>query len=345
MRRFTILLFLIPLAAGCGEEAAPTGPVTITLVAHDSFADAVTEETFAEFTAATGHQVEVLAAGDAGAMVNQAVLTVDNPLADVMFGVDDTFLTRAIDAGIFAPFTSPLLESVHDNLRPDTDSVTPIDYGDVCLNYDRAAFSDQLSPPATLEELVDPAYREMLVVEDPTTSSPGLAFLLSTIDRFGEDGWQDYWTGLEENGTLVAPGWTEAYYGEFSGGAGEGERPLVVSYASSPPAEVIFSETPIDEAPTGVITDGCYRQVEFAGILAGSPHPGPGGQLIDFLLSRSFQETIPLTWFVFPANDEAALPPEFVRHTVLPPDPVQMDPARIEANRQPWLEQWGDIFR
>jgi thiamine transport system substrate-binding protein len=344
VRRFTILFLLIAFAA-CAGEGADAGPVTITLMAHDSFAEAVTEETFAAFTAQTGHAVEVLAAGDAGAMVNQAILTADNPLADVMFGVDDTFLTRAIEAEIFEPFGSSGLDSIPDNLRHSDDLVTSIDYGDVCLNYDKAAFSDQLPPPSDLDDLIDPAYAGMLVVEDPTTSSPGLAFLLATIDAFGEDGWQQYWTDLEVNDALVAPGWTEAYYGEFSGGAGEGDRPLVVSYASSPPAEVIFSETPLDEAPTGVITDGCYRQVEFAGILAGTDNPDPAGELIDFMLSTPFQETIPLTWFVFPVNTEATLPPEFVEHTVIPTDPVQMDPAVIEANRQSWLEQWSDIFR
>jgi len=346
VRRLTTLLLLVVIAAfACGDTGPETGPVTITLMTHDSFADAVTDETFAAFTADTGHRVEVLAAGDAGAMVNQAILTVDNPVADLVFGVDDTFLTRAVDADVFEPFTSSLLGSVPATIHAEGGMVTPIDYGDVCLNYDKAAFSDLSPPPASLADLIDPTYRGMLVVEDPTTSSPGLAFLLSTIDRFGVDGWQPYWEGLKQNGALVSPGWSEAYYGEFSGGAGEGERPLVVSYASSPPAEVIFSETPLDEAPTGVITDGCYRQVEFAGILAGTPNPGPAGQLIDFMLSIGFQETIPLTWFVFPANQEAVLPPEFVEHTVIPDDPVQMDPSTIEINRQSWLEQWADIFR
>ena len=282
MRRLTALLFLIAIAAACGDGGTGTGPVTITLMAHDSFADAATEETFAEFTAETGHGVEILAAGDAGAMVNQAILTADNPIADLMFGVDDTFLTRAVGAGIFEPFTSSMIGSVSANLRVGGDSVTPIDYGDVCLNFDKDAFSDVLPPPDGLDDLLAPDYRGMLVVEDPTTSSPGLAFLLATIATFGEGGWQEFWGDLEKNDVLIAPGWTEAYYGDFSGGAGEGDRPLVVSYASSPPAEVIFSETPLEEAPTGVITNGCYRQVEFAGILTGAAHPGPAGQLIDF---------------------------------------------------------------
>ncbi|MGH8928734.1 MAG: thiamine ABC transporter substrate-binding protein [Acidimicrobiia bacterium] len=342
MRRTIILLVAIAMAScGPGEEQ---GPVTITLMAHDSFADAVTEETFAAFTAQTGHQVEVLAAGDAGAMVNQAILTVDNPVADVIFGVDDTFLTRAVAGGILDSYVSDQLEVVQEGLRSEGDLVTPIDYGDVCINYDKAAFVETPAP-STLDDLLLPEYRGQLVVEDPSTSSPGLAFLLATIDRFGEGGWQEYWEGLKTNDILVAPGWTEAYYGEFSGGAGEGDRPLVVSYASSPPAEVIFSETPIDEAPTGVITDGCYRQVEYAGVLSGTEVAEPAGQLIDYMLSTPFQDTIPLTWFVFPASTEATLPSEFVSHTAIPENPVQMDPDLIEDNRQTWLEQWADILR
>ncbi|MGQ0849000.1 MAG: thiamine ABC transporter substrate-binding protein [Actinomycetota bacterium] len=342
MRRCCLLLTLI-LAAACGREQ-PAGPVTLVLMAHDSFADAVTEDTFAAFTAATGHRVEVLAAGDAGAMTNQAILTKDNPLADVLFGIDDTFLTRGIEAEIFDPYQSSALPQVLTELMLDGQHrVTPIDYGDVCVNYDKQAYAAS-PPPDSLENLTGAAYTGQLVVEDPSISSPGLAFLLSTIDRFGEDGWRAYWEALRDNETLVAPGWTEAYYGEFSGGAGEGTRPLVVSYASSPPAEVIFSDPPVEEAPTGVMTDGCYRQIEFAGILSGTEKQVAAGQLIDFLLSVGFQETVPLTWFVFPANSNARLPAEFTKHAITIDDPVQMDPARIEANRRTWLEQWAEIF-
>lgn len=341
MRRFIALLVL--LICACGNGGATGG--TLTLMTHDSFADAVTEETFAAFTAETGVTVEVLRAGDAGAMTNQAVLTKDNPLADVLFGIDDTFLTRGLEAGIFEAHTSPLLDQVPAELQLDSEQrVTPIDFGDVCLNYDKEAFTE-LSPPASLEALIEPEYADMLVVEHPATSSPGLAFLLATIERFGEDGWRAYWQSLFDNGAIVAPSWTDAYYGEFSGGGGsEGDKPLVVSYASSPPAEVIFAEPPVTEAPTGVVTDGCYRQIEFAGILAGTDQAGTAGDLIDFMLSVEFQQTIPLTWFVFPANANVELPQEFVTYTSLPPDPIQMAPDLIEANRQRWLDEWAEIL-
>lgn len=319
MRRTIALLVGTLLLIGCGGGAVP--PASLTLISHDSFADAVTEDTFATFTEQTGIAVEVLASGDTGAMVNQAILTKDNPIADVLFGVDDTFLERATSEEIF------------------TGEVVPIDYGDVCVNFDKEAFPE--GGPASLDDL--PALADQLVVEDPSLSSPGLAFLLATIDRYG-DGWIDYWIQLRDNGVLVVPGWTEAYYGEFSGGAGEGDRPLVVSYASSPPAEVIFAETPLDEPPTGVMTDGCYRQTEFAAVLAGTEFPEAGERLIEFMRSEEFQATIPLTWFVYPAVEGVPLPPEFVENTEVPIDPVQLDPALIEQNREEWLEAWADLF-
>lgn len=333
MRRFGVGLALIVALGACSEQ-----PVTLTLMAHDSFADAVDENTFAAFTESTGVTVEVLASGDAGAMVNQAILTKDNPLADVLFGIDDTFLQRGLDEGIFESFVSQRLADIRPELLPATDAVTPIDFGDVCLNYDKEVIDD----PPSLQEL--PAVADQLVVQDPSLSSPGLAFLLVTIERFGEGGWQEYWTQLRDNGVLVAPGWTEAYYSEFSGGAGEGTRPLVVSYASSPPVEVLFSDPPVTEAPTGVITDGCYRQTEFAGILAGTEHEEEAGLLIDFMLSPEFQSTIPLTWFVYPANSTVELPDVFVEHSTVAENAITLDPEIIEQNRERWLTEWADLF-
>ncbi len=183
-------------------------------------------------------------------------------------------------------------------------------------------------------------------MENPATSSPGLAFLLATIAEFGETGaytWKDFWSDLQANDVAVTSGWEEAYYSVFSGGSGEGDRPLVVSYASSPPAEVIFATEPLTEAPTGVITAGCFRQIEFAGILEGTEHEALAGQFIDYMLSREFQEDIPLNMFVFPANAEASLPPEFVEHTTIPEQPASLDPQAIGENRERWITEWTEI--
>lgn len=348
--RTPALLLAVGLTlAACTSGATTTSttlageatPETLTIIAHDSFAGGVTDETFASFTSESGIEVEVLPAGDAGALVSQAILTKDNPVADVLFGIDDTFLSRGLDEDLFVPYESPLLDSVPDELELDPEHrVTPIDFGDVCLNYDKAAFADT-PPPASLDDLTDPAYRGMLVVESPATSSPGLAFLLATIAAYGEEGWQGYWRELVANDVAVVPDWDTAYYAEFTRYGGD--RPIVVSYASSPPAEVIYAETPLDEAPTGVVTDGCWRQIEFAGILAGTPYPEAAGRLIDYLLSVELQETIPLSWFVFPANAEAELPEEFIRFTEIPEAPLRLDSADIDANRERWIDEWTGI--
>ncbi len=346
MRRFGIaLVALVVMIAGCGEDTPEdSGPQTIRLVTHDSFY--LSEGTLAAFEAETGHTVEHLEAGDAGTMVNQAVLTKDNPVADVMFGIDNTFLGRALDEDLFEEYESPGLADVPDSLELDT-RVTPIDFGDVCLNYDIAGLAGMgLQPPSTLRDLTDPEYAGLLVVEHPGTSSPGLAFLLATIATFGEDGdypWQSFWTDLVANDVLVTAGWEDAYYGSFSGGSGGGDRPIVVSYASSPPAEVIYADPPVTEAPTGVVLAGCFRQIEFAGILAGTPVPNAARQLVDFMLGLTFQEDIPLNMFVFPANEKAELPDEFVRYTQIPDQPAAVAPGEIDANRSRWIEEWIEV--
>jgi thiamine transport system substrate-binding protein len=218
-------------------------------------------------------------------------------------------------------------------------AVTPIDFGDVCLNYDVAYFSGDLAPPGGLDDLVDPAYAGLTVVENPATSSPGLAFLLATIAEYGDDGWEGWWEALVANDVRITSGWEEAYYGDFTVGGG-GDRPIVVSYASSPPAEVIFAEERPEEAPTAVVTDGCFRQVEYAGILRPS---ASAEALIDFMLSETFQADIPLNMFVFPAVEGTPLPSEFTEFTQVPDDPATVDPDEIEARRDEWIDRWTEI--
>ncbi len=311
---------------------------------HDSFD--VSEEVVAAFRQACGCQVQFLKAGDAGLMLNQALLSKDNPLADVIYGVDNTFLSRALKGGILEPYRSPALASIPDDLELDPSfQMLPVDYGDVCLNYDKGWFQEHnLAPPADLPDLTRPEYKGLTVVENPATSSPGLAFLLATIGRFGESGsytYLDYWADLRANDVLVTSGWEDAYWGNFTY-ASDGDRPIVVSYASSPPVEVYFSDKPFDEAPTGVVTaDGsCFRQVEFVGILKGTKNRDLAEQWVDFMLSTTFQEDIPLKMFVFPANSQARLPEVFARFAEVPEKPAWVPPEAIEANREKWIEAW-----
>jgi thiamine transport system substrate-binding protein len=343
MRKLVGAIIAMALVVGaCANEAAET-PEKLTLLAHDSFADAVTDETFQPFTDETGIEVEVLAGGDAGGMVTQAVLAAGNPVADVIFGVDDTFLSRAIDGNVFATYTSGLIDAVPSGLKlgPE-DTVTPINYGDVCLNYDKEWFeSTQLRVPTDLEDLLVNIYAGAMVVEHPATSSPGLAFMLATIAEFGEEGWVEYWERLRANGVHVVDSWTEAYYEQFTW-AGGGARPLVVSYGSSPPAEVIFADPPVSEPPTAAIEATCFRQVEFAGVLAGTDAPDAARALVDFLLSPPFQAELALTLFVYPARGDVDLPAEFTATAIVAEDPYELEPGDIAARREGWIETWTD---
>ncbi len=310
---------------------------TVRLLTHDSFS--IGDDVFDAFTLDTGIDVEVINGGDAGELVARAVLSVDDPEGDVLFGVDNTFLQRALDAGIFQPHESPGLDVVPDELELDPEfRVTPIDFGDVCVNY----WIDQVdAAPSSLDDLTDPAFAASFVTQDPETSSPGFAFLLATIARYGEDGWEDYWTELRDGGVTVTPGWNDAYYGEFV--AGGGDKALVTSYGSSPVAEVLFAEEPIDEPPTGVLTDSCFRQIEFAGILTGTEQPAEAAALIDFMLSETFQADIPLNMFVSPVNVDVAVPEVYEAHAATVDEPLFLDPATIEANRNDWTERWAEI--
>jgi thiamine transport system substrate-binding protein len=333
-------------APACAEPAADGGdaPERVRLLTHDSFA--LGEGVLDAFTEETGIEVEVIQGGDAGTVVNQAILTKGNPQADVLFGIDSTFLSRALREELFVAHEAEGIEEVDaDLLLDDEHCVTPIDYGDVCINYDKAYFEEHdLAVPTTLDDLLDPAYRDLMVVENAATSSPGLAFLLATVAVYGEDGWQDWWSDLRENGVEVVDGWEEAYYSSFSGGlTSEGDRPLVVSYASSPPAEVLYADPPVDESPTGVIDASCYRQVEGAGILAGTEHEAAAGQLVDFLLSETVQVDVPLSMFVFPARDGTELPDVFVEHAATPTDVLELPPADIDEHREEWIDEWTDI--
>ena len=328
------------IASGCASDAKPD---EITLLTHDSFA--LSEGVLEEFTEKTGVKVNIQMSRDAGTMLNQAILTMDNPIADVIYGVDNTFLSRAVNAGLFVPYTAVGIDTVNILLRVEHDAATPINFGDVCINYDIEGLAELgVPPPATLDDLLLPQYEGLLVVQDPATSSPGLAFLMATIAAYpdgAEYDWQAYWTDLFANGVVVASDWSDAYYTRFSRSGGA--QPLVVSYASSPPAEVFFGG--LSEAPTGVMTEGCFRQIEYAGILAGTEHESTARLFIDFLLSKTVQEDIPLNMFVFPANTEAVLPQVFVDFTTLPESPAVMAPGTIHENRERWIQEWTAIAR
>jgi thiamine transport system substrate-binding protein len=325
---FLMILGMIVLSA-CG----PKGPVTLTVMTHDSFA--ASGSVIAAFEQANHVKVIFLKSGDAGAALNKAILTAGAPLADVFYGVDNTYLSRALTSGIYLQYASPLLAKIPAEFKLDSQNYAlPVDYGDVCINYDKAYFSAHNLPvPVKFEDLAMPEYKSLLVMENPATSSPGLAFLLATIKHFGATGYLDYWKSLRANGLVAVDGWTTAYYTNFSGSSGHGAQPMVVSYASSPAAEGGTISTILGPGT-------CFRQIEFVGILKGTRNLALAEKFVDFMLGQQFQEDMPLQMYVYPVNPAAKLPDVFTKYAQVPDQPAILDPAVIAANRDQWVQAW-----
>ncbi len=347
MKKFMLVLLTICLLAACAPKPASedAGAVTLTVMTHDSFD--VSQELVTQFEQENNAKLVFLKSGDTGSALNRAILTKNNPEADVFYGVDNTFLSRALAEDIFLPYNSTLLTEIPAEFKLDVQSrALPVDYGDVCINYDKAYFAEHnLALPQSLDDLTKPEYKGLLVVENPAVSSPGLAFMLATLAEFGDEGYLEYWQKLQDNGLVVVNDWSTAYYTNFSGSSGDGAQPMVVSYASSPAVEVVYATSAVSEAPTAsLVGDGmCFRQIEFVGVLKGTKNQTLAQKFIDFMLGRSFQEDMPLKMFVYPVNPAAKLPEVFVQYNQVAESPSMLDPQQIAEHRDAWIQDWADV--
>lgn len=330
--------------SGASSDSDDSGSASeVVLVTYDSFA--LPEAAAAAFKKETGASIEVVAAGDSGAMLAGALLTAGSPEGDVIFGIDNTTAAEVLDQGLLTPYVAKTDAEVRSGVALQGELgelLTPIDTGDVCLNSDQEWFTEKgTTAPVSFDDLTTEAFKDLLVVENPVNSSPGMAFMLGTIETYGEDGWLEYWEALKANGVQVAPSWDDAYYGDYT--VSGGDRPTVVSYASSPPAEVIFSEGARTEPASVVALDTCVAQVEYAGILEGAANPELAEKLVDFMQTEEWQSALPETNFVYPVTD-AALPDSFVQWAPRPESPVIVDAVAVGENRDTWLEQWRSVM-
>jgi thiamine transport system substrate-binding protein len=325
-----------PSSPSTSADGEPTGKVV--LVTHSSFS--LPKGLVRDFESESGIDLETRSAGDAGTLTAKLSLTKDDPTGDVAFGVDNTFASRPLDEGVFASYAADLPDGAEQYALEGEDRLTPIDVGHVCVNVDTTWFEREgIDPPQTLDDLTDPAYEDLFVTSGASTSSPGMAFLLSTIAEYGEDGWQDYWTDLLDNGAKVVDGWEDAYYGDFTQGGGGGERPIVLSYDSSPAFTVEGGRS-----TTAALLDTCFRQVEYAGVLEGAANPAGAEAVVDWMLSDEVQAALPTSMYVFPVSDAVEVPEDWARHAEQPTDPYEVDPGEIAANREQWLTEWTDVI-
>jgi thiamine transport system substrate-binding protein len=355
-RLFAALAVAVSLtAAACGGSGPGGGPggspstgaqgkKEVVLVTYDAYA--LPEAAAAAFKEQTGASIKVVASGDSGATLSKALLSAGSPEGDVLFGVDNLSATTAMKADLLVPYSPEALSSVPQRYRlegPAGKRLVPVDTGDVCVNVDAKWFAEQgVAPPTSLEDLADPRYRDLLVVESPVTSSPGLALLAGTVGRFGEDGAFDFWERLKANGVRVRPSWDDAYFTDYT--VSGGDRPLVLSYATSPPAEVVLGEGARTEPQSTVLVDSCAAQVEYAGVLRGAPQPELAKQLVDFMLSPAWQRDLPLSNFVLPVVDGVPLPEEFQKWAVRAPSPMTVPAAQVATQRDEWVERWRNLF-
>ncbi len=339
----TVLCAIVALASlvGCGADSKES-PKTLVVATHDSWA--MSKEVLAKFKAETGITVKVRPQGDAGELTNKLVLTKDSPLADGVYGIDNTFGSRAVDEGVLTAYAAKGLPKSAQQYRlpgAAADRLTPIDYSDVCVNVDDTWFArKKLAPPRTIEDLTKPEYKNLFVTPGATTSSPGLAFLVATIVAEGEDGWQDYWKKLIANGAKVTSGWTDAYEVDFTAGGGNGDRPIVTSYSSSPPFTIPEGGS---EPTTSALLDTCFRQVEYAGVLEGSDNPAGMKKFIDFMLKGDFQSALPDNMYVYPIDAAVKLPDSWAAYAKTAPEPLSMDPGEIQTKLTQWLRDWRDV--
>ena len=332
-------------AAAAAATAVPSAPQELVVMVHNAFD--IGEDVIKEFEAANNAKIVILEAGSSGEGLNRAILEKGNPSADLLYGIDNTYLGRALNEDIFVAYESSMMSTVAAHLVLDeTFHVTPVNYGYVNINYDKQFLADSnMQPPTTLEELTQSQWKDRLVVENPSTSSPGLAFLIATVSYFGEDDdydYLDFWADLRSNGVLVKESWSDAYYTDFSQYGGD--RPLVISYATSPAAEVVFSEVELSEPPTGnVLVDrATFLQIEGIGILKGSDNEELAQKFIDFVLGTRFQEDLPGKMFVYPVNSQAQTP-DFFKFAQVPTLPSDITPATIGEKREEWIDAWTKV--
>jgi thiamine transport system substrate-binding protein len=321
-----LLVFALCLISVFALSSCSNSSKELTLIAHDSFV--MSDELISSFEKSSGYHLNIVRAGDAGAMTNKLVLTEDAPLADVVFGIDNTF----------APVATK------NNLIDG--ELTPIDFADVCFNVDLAYFkSHNLAIPDNWRDLTKKEYKNLTVIENPNTSSTGLAFLISTYDAFPPmtagviPPTVNWWLALRDNGVKVAASWEDAYYSDFSGSSGKGKYPIVLSYSSSPADEVGDD----GKSKTQALLKDCYRQTEYVGVLKNAANPQGARALISFMKDKSFQSALPKAMYVYPVDSTVELPSRWAQYTPAA-ESIIGEKLDIDGKREQWLGDFNWVF-
>lgn len=325
-----VILLLSLLFSGC--FSGPERPLTV--YTYSSFPPALIDDIVSHFREEYQVEVEFKAFSDTGPMLNQLAQEKEEPQADVVIGLDNNYLPKALDLGLLQPYKPQAADQIRPDVIFDPEfNLTPFDYGYVVFNYDSARLG---RVPTTHRELLDPFYQGKIIIENPLTSSPGQIFFLTTVALFGEDGYLDYWRALKKNLLTITPGWDEAY-GIFT----SGEAPLVLSYGASPVYHLLYEES--ERYKALVLDDGAYAQIEGVGIVNDTPYLKNAQKLVDYVLSPDFQALIPETQFMYPVRKDLELPASF-RVAARAERLFNLPPAEVAANLDRWLADWEQVM-
>ncbi len=279
-----------------------------------------------------GIKVRLQSGGNSGQLLSRAILEKDNPEADIVIGIDNNMLSRALASGVFEKYSPENIGNIPDELLFDpSNHLTPFDYGYFSIIYDSEILKN---PPKNLEDLTKKEYKNSLILMDPRTSSPGLGFLLWTIKIY-KDKFPDYWRRLKPSILTITDGWSSGY-GLFT----SGEAPMVLSYTTSPAYHLECDKTKRYKAI--LFENGNYMQIEGAGILKNAPNMANAKKFIDFMIDIDFQKEIPLKNWMFPVNREVSLPDSFSA-ALKPEKGLLTNPGEIYKNREEWIKSWLEI--
>lgn len=337
---------LVATSVACsagGADTEASSSKSVTLLVHDSFH--LPDEAKAAFSKKTGLTLKVVAGDSGQQLISKLKLTKDAPVADAVYGFTATTSGELAGADIIADAKIALPKGARDLALADLPGAIPVDTGDMCVNIDTTYFRAKgLPEPETLDDLIKPAYRGLMVTPDPAAGDTGLAFLYATIAAKGTKGWQDYWRALQANGLKIVRGWSEAYEQEFTQGGGKGKYPIVVSYATSPAATVSDDGT---SATSKALPQTCFAQTEYAGVLEGAKNPDGAKAVIEWLVSPEVQRAIPESMYMYPVLAGVELPRTWKAFAPKPDpaDVLSLDPADIRAHREAWLRAFADITR
>lgn len=305
----------------------------LVVYTYDSFASTIAVKTIPIFEKMYDVKVKVLSFGDAGSVLSRIILEKESPRADVIVGLDQALLKKAVDAGVLEKYQSPKLSNiVLESLKDPSDFGTPYDYGAIAIVYNTESID---KPPTSFEELLNARWKRSLVVEDPRTSSTGLAFLLWTIGVYGEENFLNYWSRLKDSILTVTPGWDEAFnLLEL------GEADMMVSYATD--GAYSYHEYGVLKYMPIAMQEGAFVQVEYASIVKGAANRDLAEKFIDFLLSEGFQREVPLNQWMYPVVEVEM--PEAFEYALKIDKTVSIDYEIVSEKLDSWLDSWAELM-